>query len=158
MEKVKKSVKKYLILSLVFTVMFVAGIPAIILCATNGITWGLVLGIVATVLGFYGCPILWVNYGNELKNYRIANMIVEQNITDIAMLANNCGENVEEMRKTVNLLISKLYIKGFVLEGTTLKPTVKKQEVVDRVFTCPACGAKNGKSAKQCKYCGTEFE
>ena len=46
------------------TVGLIAGIPMIVLGAVNDITAVMVIGIILTVLGFYGTPVAWVQHSN----------------------------------------------------------------------------------------------
>ena len=48
---------------------------AIIFGATKGITILLVIGIIATVLGFYGSPILWIKYGEQFSYIAVLDCI-----------------------------------------------------------------------------------
>ncbi|MFR3346866.1 MAG: hypothetical protein ACLTSK_02445 [Christensenellales bacterium] len=64
MERLKKRQAKVLTAAVVMSVLFVVGIPAIILGATNEIWALMILGIIFTVAGFYGMPLVWVSYAS----------------------------------------------------------------------------------------------
>ena len=64
MKLAEKAKKRNFILALAFTIGLIAGIPCIVVGATNmgdnkGFVALLVFGIVGTVLGFYGSPLMW---------------------------------------------------------------------------------------------------
>lgn len=60
MKMIERAVKKLFFLSMLFSVMFVAGIPMIVLGASKGIMPVMIIGIIFTALGFYGTPMFWV--------------------------------------------------------------------------------------------------
>ena len=66
---IKKDCKKLLIISILFSIGFVVGIPAIIFGAIYGgaMIALMVVGIIMVVCGFYGAPILWIAYGEKVK-------------------------------------------------------------------------------------------
>ena len=64
MELALKAKKRNFALALILTLGLIAGIPCIVLGAINmgdnkGFVALLVFGIVGTVLGFYGSPLMW---------------------------------------------------------------------------------------------------
>ena len=66
MSKVKKDMNVSLIVALVSSVLFVVGIPMIILFA--GKMWVfMALGIIFVIFGFYGGPLLWIRYASFFK-------------------------------------------------------------------------------------------
>ena len=58
-KNLKKIKNKGLAVAAALSVGLVAGIPMIVLGASNGITAVMVIGIVLVVLGFYGAPVAW---------------------------------------------------------------------------------------------------
>ena len=58
-----KNVKNNFRIALVLSLMLIVGVPMIVLGASNKIWAVMAIGIAFTVLGFYGCPLAWVMYG-----------------------------------------------------------------------------------------------
>ena len=77
MEKVNRSVRCTFAAALISTLLFVIGIPMLIIGATHTDAWGaggtalMVAGIVFTAADFYAAPILWVTYGNRRTLERV---------------------------------------------------------------------------------------
>lgn len=63
MDAIEKALKRLLVLSIAFSVMFAAGIPLIPVGASKGLWALMIVGIVFTAAGFYGTPMLWTAYG-----------------------------------------------------------------------------------------------
>ena len=74
---INKTKKKKFTTAVILSVMLVVGIPCIVVGATfGGAMFALMgLGIFCVVMGFYGSPIAWVNYGNFKRDVNIANSI-----------------------------------------------------------------------------------
>lgn len=159
----KKACRKRLLISIFLTICFVAGVPLIIIGANiNKIL--MTLGIVMTVVGFYGCPMAWVNFGNLVSNKAIFYAIVDDNITSINDIANNLGIKPEDVIQKINYLIQNRYLTGYKLEenGKITKLEKPKQETKEiKSKKCPNCGANltETKDHKyKCKYCGEIFD
>ena len=60
MKAIEKDLRVTLIFAILLSFALVGGIPAIIFGASYGITPLLVIGIICTVAGFYGTPMMWV--------------------------------------------------------------------------------------------------
>jgi len=158
MELIDKAITKKLLMSILFTIFLPAGILAIIFGATKGMTALLIVGIVMTVLGFYGSPILWINFG-ELKRLRmILNLILVENIYSAQEIAEHISSNVETVNSDINKLIIKGFLKGYLFkEGYLQLNRNKKQKMEDvKKYKCPNCGGfmeYNGIDYT-CEYCG----
>lgn len=110
MKKLKQSHTKTLIFALLLSIGFVLGILGIIFGAVNGMTWLLVIGIIATVMGFYGAPLVWIRYGEQSSYLAVLECIEIDNIFVLDDIANNLGKKPREILGRVNYLISKRYL------------------------------------------------
>lgn len=167
----KKNIKKdctlKLLLSILLTVCFVAGIPLIISGAKSS-TILLVLGIVMTVLGFYGSPMAWINYGKICSEKSIYFAITEDNLLSAKEIASNLGRQEKEIIELINHLISSRFLTGYKLDenGKLTKLAKQKEEQEShqkelKSRKCPNCGATLTKTKDNkyiCKYCGVEFD
>ena len=159
----QKSCTKLLIFSILLSICFIAGVPTIIIGAKNNKII-MTLGIIMTVVGFYGSPMAWVNYGHLVSSKSILYAIVDDNLTSASDIANNLGLNTEEIISKINYLIQKRYLTGYKLEenGKITKLEKQKQETKEiKSKKCPNCGANltETKDHKyQCKYCGEIFD
>ena len=163
---IKKSCRFKLVLSLVLSVFLVGGIVSIIFGATSS-TALLVIGIIMTVLGFYGSPISWVSYGNLVVEKAVLYAITEDHIESITAISQNLGISENDAKAKVNHLMSNRYLTGYKLQedGTLVaieKPKEKKQEEnLLKLKKCPNCGANLTETADhkyKCKYCGVTFD
>ena len=158
MEAINKKIKSLFILSLILSVAFVAGIPSIVFGATGGMIWLMVIGIIATVAGFYGMPISWVMYGTNISQRNIVRSIVEEQITNIDDLAGIHNKSVPVITREISTLIAKGYLKGCKIQGNEIVG-IKKKSIIAR-NKCPNCGSpliiKDNK--KVCEYCSSQFD
>ena len=160
MEKLKSSHLKTLWISIILSVGFVGGVLAIIFGATKGVTILLVIGIIATVLGFYGSPILWIKYGEQFSYIAVLDCIVSDNLLDIDSIATSLGKMPQEVLRIVNYLVTKRYLKGYYVENGKLKPIENEVEDVVVTHKCPNCGATIDTSGQYavCEYCGVKLK
>ncbi len=157
MDNVNKSVMKTFVWSMVFTIMLPAGVPMIILGAINKI-WGLMgCGIAFVVLGFYGTPMLWVQYG-EKKNYkRIVSAVVNERISSVKQIATHLNISEKLVVDRLDTCIRKEFLIGYVREGDLIR-TNSKAFGKSVSCKCPACGATFEHLITQqakCPYCRT---
>lgn len=163
-------VNKLLVLSLIFTVFLPVGIFLIIYGASkNSIL--LTVGIILTVLGFYGCPIVWIKFG-EMKVYqKVCNQITKNGVQNIEELASINANKVEVMQKDVNYLIAQGYLLGYeIVDGKYIVPKDKKVLSKDELLekeghiktgVCLGCGAPIemiGNAKPKCPYCGRRYD
>ena len=170
--------KKKIVLTFLFALLLSVALPAGILCIIFGATADptnvplLVGGIVMTVAGFYGMPILWISYGNLRRQQSVLHQICEDHVQEIAALAANNGKQEKEMLETVRTLISKRYLTGYEIVSDKYvvpmqtrplsKDDILEQngEVTVTVGRCEGCGAlleTSGNKKTYCPYCGTRF-
>lgn len=165
---INKTKKKKLTTAVVLSIMFVVGIPCIIVGATfGGAMFALMgFGIFCVVMGFYGSPIAWVNYGNFKRDVNIANSINFDGIRKISVICTLYGINEKTAYEIVSNLIQKRYVQNLVFnaDGTELVlndgyvniEREKHLKSAPKSVACPFCGAQVealGMSAK-CPYCG----
>ena len=156
---IKKDCKKLLIISILFSIGFVVGIPAIIFGAIYGgaMIALMVVGIIMVVCGFYGAPILWIAYGEKVKQSSIYDMITVDGITDVKTISNSIGNaNEEQVKRIIKILIEKRYLTGYKFEKDEVSTTNKKI----KNHKCPNCGANLTEEYGKwvCTYCNSTLD
>ena len=155
MELAEKAKKRNFILALAFTIGLIAGIPCIVVGATNmgdnkGFVALLVFGIVGTVLGFYGSPLMWT---------RLVRAVTQEHLYTVADLAQRLSVNGKTASDTLNNCIRKGYLVGFIREGDRLVLNENRAlGPTQYTLVCSHCGATveltKGDTAR-CPYCGS---
>mgnify|MGYP007047908083 CR=1 FL=1 len=167
---IDKKVTRYLCFSLLFTAFLPVGVFLIIFGATKSSIL-LTIGIILAVLGFYGCPMLWVKYG-EMKTYQNAcNQITRNNIQTIEELATINNQKPEDALKAVQYLIAQGYLLGYEIVGGKYivpkdKKVLSKNELLEKegyvkTGVCLGCGAPIemiGDAKPKCLYCGRRYD
>ena len=153
MKNLKKSINIYLLISLLLTICFPAGVVGIIFGASRHITALLVGGIIATVLGFYVMPMMWIKFA-ELKSWQgLLTAIESDNIYDVATLSTQLAKSQEQIQNDVNSLIQKRYLTGYLfVDKQHLEPNNNTKKTQGN--KCPNCGSLISKDAEYCEYCG----
>lgn len=162
---INKQVKVCFVFALLFSTCFPCGVLLIVFKYSNPII--LALGIVVTVLGFYGTPLMWIKFG-ELKSIQnICNQIVLDNLQEVNYLAkiNNVDEKV--MLKKLHNLITKRYLIGYEIvddkyivkqaETHLTKNDAMRLAEKTSSFVCQGCGASVeivDSEETFCSYCG----
>ena len=169
-----KELNKKLILDLVFGIIFSIGFPAgILLIIFNSKVAGvggiimLVCGILLVVVGFYGTPMIWINYGELRHTKKICQQITLDNTQEIKYLAEINNMQTDSMLKKVQELITKRYLIGYeIIDNSYVVPkgnkTISKDEALElsgqlRTVNCKGCGAEVEVLANKktfCPYCG----
>ena len=145
-------------IAMLLIVGFVDGIPMIVFGAVDGITALLVIGIILTVLGFYGAPVAWVQYSNQSMHGAVLAAIEDEGLGSVSAIAAHLGKNEKNIRAGVDYLISHGCLKGYVLdaEGGISRSAPKQGDYID-LGKCPNCNAslvlREGEIG--CPYCGT---
>ena len=133
----------------------------IVFGATKSLWILLVLGIVCTVFGFYGMPILWVNFGSLKTLKRVVDAVMEENLTSVSEIASQLQLSERTTKDYIRKAINKKYITGFIYDGNTLVPN-EKQAPKKKMSQnrCPSCGGVMEKTDTGwiCPYCGSKFE
>lgn len=166
MQKAEHTVRSLLVAALIASVLFVIGIPMIILGASGAFAalWVnrlvLIAGIVFTAGCFYGMPILWVTYANAKELRRMVFAVEVQRLYTVERLAAHLNLSPEVTRGKLDACFEKGYLPGFIREGDTLAPLsdVTPENTLHSV-ECPSCSARftfEGGSGK-CPYCGTVY-
>mgnify|MGYP005970226187 FL=1 len=166
MQKAEHTVRSLLIAALIASVLFVVGIPMIILGASGAFgsigvnRLFLIAGIVFTAGCFYGMPILWITYANARELRRVVFAVEVQRLYTVERLAAHLNLPPEVTRGKLDACFEKGYLPGFIRDGDTLTPLsdVTPENTLHSV-ECPSCSARftfeggNGK----CPYCGTVY-
>lgn len=158
MKSIEKTLKNSLILSICLSVGFVAGIPAIVLGAVNEITAVMVIGIILTVIGFYGTPMAWINYGANRSLKRLINAIKEEHLYSVQELAVHLSQSEKVIRTNLNKCFLKGYLTGYKKDGDNIilneGVDLNKKEYS---ASCPFCGAKFTYTIDnpRCPYCNS---
>lgn len=161
-----KTKNKRLIIALLLSIGFILGIPMIIFGFINGYILLGVLGIVLTVLGFYGAPISWIAYSS--MNFRITlyEQIIIDKIFSVKLLSETNNKKEKEVINEINYLISKRFLRNFIIDNNTyLIDVTDKKELNKEIFVknndiktvkCNNCGAVLDitRGFGQCPYCG----
>lgn len=162
MKSYKKALSLSLSLSIVLTIFLPVGIVGIILGATKGITSVLVVGIIMAVLGFYGAPISWITYGDRRKTGQILNLIQNENIYSVDVLAEQIACKRQEVIGKVNTLIAKSYLTGYLLKDGELVANNNQKRIAtkNKALKCDNCGArmKEAQGSYVCEYCGNKIK
>ncbi len=159
MSKVKKDMNVSLIVALLSSVLFVVGIPMIVVFA--GEIWVLMaLGIIFVVFGFYGGPLLWMRYASFFKLKRVVEAVMEENLTTNKEIAQQLQISEKETKSLITKAINKKYITGYLYDGETL--TLNNKEKPKRKIEkhrCLNCGGKLEEQEEfwHCPYCGDNF-
>lgn len=167
MEKVNRSVRCTFAAALISTLLFVIGIPMLIIGATHTDAWGaggtalMVAGIVFSAADFYAAPLLWVTYGNRRTLERVVFGVEKQGLTTVARLAAHLRVKEDDARSFLDAAFAKGYLDAYVRDGDTIKKFVPERnpDEVEHDVECPSCAAKftyRGASGK-CPYCGTVY-
>ena len=159
MKKLKKEIRIYFLVSLMASILFVVGIPLIPIFA--GTNWPIaIMGIVFTVFGFYGMPLLWVKYGSLIGMKRLVVSILEDHLLTVQELSMQLQLNEREIINRVAKAVNKRYITGFVFDGQRLTLNENKRPAYKvEVRTCQNCAARLeiSDTAVYCPYCGTIY-
>ena len=155
----QKSLRAAFIGGMVLSVAFVAGIPMIVLGATNGIVPVMVLGIIMTVAGFYGTPLLWTRYGTLRSYGGLLALITEEGVESVDVMARTLGVPRETALKQLNYLMNKRFLTGYLFDGEDTLTLASAARKANKSGKCPNCGAQLivTDEGSHCPYCGTRF-
>lgn len=165
---IKKDCSKLLITSIILSIMFVVGIPLIVIGATNMSKNGFfiflfIVGIIFTVLGFYVMPIMWVIYGEKISLKNLFEIITIDKMYSVKELSLNLNKSESTIAKQITTLIQKRYLVGYTFvnrqELKVSDNAIKNVNIMESK-KCPNCGAnltiKN--NVAFCEYCQTNYE
>ena len=159
MKQLNKDIKRLFTFCLLSSFLFVIGIPLIPVFA--GKSWIIMtLGIVFVVFGFYGMPILWVNFASLKGLKRVVEAVEEENLYTNTEIAMHLQINERQVYENIKKAINKKYLVGYKYDGKTLNVNENKEKkVVLHKKVCKNCGGKLEKvgDSWHCPYCGVEF-
>ena len=145
----KRKIVFTFVFALLLSVGFPCGIVLIIMFARQPLL--LTLGIVLTVIGFYGMPILWLHYANLKSMQKICEQIKLDNLQEISYLAKINNTNEEQMVNKICELINKRYLSGYEIvdnkyvvkqtEKSISKNEALRQARNTETIVCKGCGA-----------------
>lgn len=162
MERYKKCTASKLILAIAFSIMLPAGIIGIILGATNGITSVMVIGIVFTVLGFYGAPICWISYGEHRGRGVVLRMIEQEHIYSVKDIATQVFKNEKEVTAIINKLILDGSLNGYIFRNGYIEVNTNKKQtgIITDKIKCPNCNGPMEFDGINyvCSYCGNAIK
>ena len=158
---IDKTIRKILIWAILAAVCFVGGIPLIVFGASQSLWPLLVIGIIFVVFGFYGSPMLWIQYGTLKTQKRVVDAVMEEHLTSVTEISSQLQMREKEVREYIKKGINKKYITGYLYDGNTLTPNEKqapKKKIVRSA--CPNCGGRlePTETGYECPYCGSKFE
>ena len=143
-----------LVLGILTSCAFPAGVVATVLGATAEKTLIMVLGLVLLVVSFFALPFVWIAFGSIVTKSKIYNCIVARGVTDVNTLGQIFGKNPQEITNIINALIAKGYLDYTLLYNEIEKPLIATQN------KCPNCGAFMLKDDQNliCPYCQSSFK
>lgn len=162
MEPIRKAMRSALILSLILTFCLPVGGAMLGVGLGFGIVPVWAIGIAFMAVGFYGCPIAWVGYGNKRTLERLIRAIEVENIYTVHELAAQLGVSEKEIRDRIDICFNKCYLVGYKREadGLVLNENRALRER-EHFAVCPSCGAKfeyRAGEESRCPYCGSLVE
>lgn len=147
-----------LIVAILLTVMFVAGVPMIVLGAQHKIYAVMGVGIAFTAIGFYGMPVGWVFFGSNVSLKRVVFAIVEENLFTVQEISSQLSMSEDTVRAFLDKAFNKGFLKGYKRTGDIITvndnvPDARREKVAE----CPNCGAKFTYTSltARCPYCNS---
>lgn len=159
MERLNRRIHLLFTFSLVASILFVFGIPMIVLGAVNRIFAVMILGIVFTAVDFYAIPFLWMAYARYKPYQRLVYAVQNEHLLCTDDLAAQMHMEVPAVRQMLFDCVRHLYLTGYLFDGEQLTPntrTAPKPKML--VATCESCGAHLEYAEGEvpvCPYCGT---
>ncbi len=162
MERIDRDLRKYLIFSLIASIMLPLGIIGIIWGASGQMYILMAVGIAATVFGFYGTPLFWVAYGQRRGYLRLVLAVRRENVLSVADLSRHLYESEEEIRRRIKVCLDNCYLLGYIFDGDTLRLNTNENPAEEMMsVTCPSCGALYTYTVLEravCPWCGRPHE
>ena len=119
MDKFNKKYTAYLVMSIVMSVLFVAGIPGIIIFAGK-VKALMIISIVVVAFGFYATPILWMTTGGLGGLKKVLVSVEEQHVYTVTELSSVLSIDRKEVTERVKKLLAGFYLEGYTFDGETL--------------------------------------
>ncbi len=157
MDGVKRAITRIFAWSMFITLLLPIGLFMTIFGGINRI-WALLgVGIACIVIGFYGCPLIWVKYANAISYKRIVSAVAVEHIFSIKQIATHLNQKENIVLDKVDACIRREYLIGYIREGDTIRPNVNVYTQTAG-YKCKACGARYELPVNvqpKCPYCGT---
>lgn len=161
MDKISKEVHILFFWAIFASIGFFVGIPMIVFGAVYALWVILALGVILVIFGFYGTPVLWVNYSSKRKLKNIVSSVVNEHIYTVTLLASRYSVSRNKMKTDLSECFKKGYLAGYLFDGENITANFTKA-YSEQVITvkCPNCGANCSFKASSdfiCPYCGTNL-
>ncbi len=155
MKQAKKEANALLLTSIILSILFVVGIPTIIIGASNRMFILMAFGIFFVVVGFYVMPIFWIKYGDAKFLCRVIYCIEVEHIRTVKEISMHLSKPEKLIVDNIVKAINKMYLKDYRWTGSEINKETKK---IDK-FKCPNCGALLNKSNGylKCEYCNADL-
>lgn len=159
MKKMKRVLKKWFAIALGTSVLMVVGIPLIPISASKGMTWLLIVAIVFTAYGFYGCPLYWISYASKRELYSILFLIENEHVLTVESLCQQTGKDGKYISDKIRYLLLGGFLPGYIFNGETLEKSFVQEKPTVVSVPCPFCGAPVTLSDGEgkCEYCGSSI-
>ncbi len=158
MKRINKRVRVLFGFAFGLSVGLPAGVLGVIFGAIQMNIPLLVIGIVLVVAGFYGMPILWVQYGERRRDRNLVRMVKEEGIYTLAGLAAQTGLAENVVLERVKKLLSGGELSGYLLVEDGLALNENRPQARPRgTKKCENCGASMRFDGEKfvCEYCKT---
>ncbi len=136
-----------------------AGILGIIFGATKDWIALLVIGIILTVAGFYGMPLLWVAYGSRRQDRALLFLIENEGLLSVEDLAQQTGLAAKDVQARLRTMVVAGFLTGYLLrdDGLVCNRTARQKPRHPLHKPCQSCGANMHleEDIYICDYCGS---
>ncbi len=158
MKKLNKRILLYFWFGLLLSVMFPSGILSVVFGFYNDLTALGVVGIVMTVAGFYGTPLVWMGYGSRRQDRAILYVIERDRIYTVSGIAGQTGYDGRFVRDRIKAMILSRMIVGYFFNDDTLTANEmarSDEETTTQARICVRCGATMIVRGEElfCEYC-----
>lgn len=126
MDKIKKIVRNRLISSIIFSILFVAGIVLIVLGLSKSIKSLLIIGLVSTFIQFYLLPLLWFNYAAWKYYLKIYQIIIQSDQISTFDIADMLNKKDKDITKAVKILIENDLLQDYQFKDLSKLIKIKK--------------------------------
>ena len=157
MKKINAKITTLLSFAILSAILFVAGIPMIIIGAGK-MPVVMILGIIFTAFDFYACPLLFTSLGTVKSLKRTLSAILNEHLYTTDEIAKQTGKTAEVVKRDILTCIEMEYLTGLLFDGTTLSYN-DNRKADKRLLTvkCVNCGAAISYYSDEspvCPYCG----
>ncbi|MCQ2079285.1 MAG: hypothetical protein MJZ38_04435 [archaeon] len=165
MADAKKELRTVMMSLYVVILIAIIGIALAILGGVKGLggTWlfCMIGGIMLAFFGLiFGVPLVWLRNAERRKSLRAAVIILNNERTQISVLASSVGCSDAEARNKAVWALNNGYLPGYVISGDeVLLSRLLDPNQMEHSASCPNCGASFKYVGKigQCPYCGDYY-